>query len=46
MTSELLDLLNKNAAAVQALASLLSVIVTAVLALITWKYVQLTRILA
>ena len=38
--------LNQNSAAIQAVATVVSVLVTAALALITWRYVRLTRTLA
>ena len=38
--------LNQNSAAIQAAASLLSLLVTAILAFITWRYVQLTKSIA
>ena len=38
--------LNQNSAAIQAVATVASVLATAALALITWRYVRLTRTLA
>jgi hypothetical protein len=43
---QLISFLNQNSAAIQALVSLLSFFVTAILAFITWRYVQLTKSIA
>jgi hypothetical protein len=43
---DFLSFLNDNAPAIQAVAAVFSFVVTLILAIITWKYVQLTRTIA